>query len=101
MPEYDIAFGSKLADAARLVAAVDLENVNAKRTVLYLCLLSSEITLKALLERAGKPVRKIAKQSHNLSALLSDLDRCKICVEVVPGKFVWEPASSVRALVVD
>jgi HEPN domain-containing protein len=101
MPEYDIAFGSKLVDTARLVAAQDLINLDAKRAVLYLCLLSSEITLKALLERAGMPVGEIVKRKHSLSALLSDLDKCQICVEVVPGNCRWALASSVRALVVD
>ena len=59
MAEYDIAFGERLAETARIVAADGLEQLDAQRTVLYLSLLSVEITLKALLEHAGIPVTEI------------------------------------------
>ena len=59
MPEYEIAFGEKLADIARMVAAEACVTIDAQRTVLYLSLLSTEISLKAMLERAGRPITKI------------------------------------------
>ena len=47
MAEYNIGFTEKLIDAAKLVADSGLESEYAKRTVLYLSKLASEINLKA------------------------------------------------------
>ena len=58
MAEYDIAFGERLAETARMVADEGLAELDAQRTVLYLSLLSTEITLKAMLERAGAGTRR-------------------------------------------
>jgi HEPN domain-containing protein len=99
--EYDIGFSEKLAETAALVARDGLETMDAKRTILYLCLLSSEIALKALLEKAGKPISEIKARSHNLKRLLEDIDACEIPVEIVPGVMRWCPASRLRAVTVD
>ena len=98
MAEYDIAFGKKLAETARMVAAEGLAELDAQRTVLYLSLLSTEIALKAMLERAGKPVCNIHARSHRLAELLSDLGQCKVEVEVAPGTKQYVPASLIRAI---
>lgn len=97
MAEYDIAFGERLAETARIVAADGLEQLDAQRTVLYLSLLSVEITLKALLEHAGIPVTEIRARSHRLAELLSDLGRCEVEVEVTPGGNHYVPASRLRS----
>ncbi|MCZ2290626.1 MAG: hypothetical protein LC125_01635 [Burkholderiales bacterium] len=97
MPEYDIAFGERLAETARMVAADGLTQLDAQRTVLYLSLLSVEITLKAMLERAGFPITGIRARSHRLAELLSDLGRCEVEVEVVPGVKHYVAASRLRA----
>ena len=76
MSQYDIAFGEKLAEVANLVVA---DGLDAQRTVLYLSLLSPEIALKSLVERAGKPTGEIRKRSHNLADLLSDLGSSNEC----------------------
>jgi predicted hydrocarbon binding protein len=76
MAEYDIAFGERLAETAKLVANDGLDSLDAKRTVLYLSLLSSEIVMKALLEKAGRPISKIRARSHNLKNLLEDIGDC-------------------------
>ena len=94
MAEYDIAFGEKLADTARLVAAEGLESLDAQRTVLYLSLLSAEITLKAMLEHAGKPVSGIRARSHRLADLLCDLGQCEL--EVIAGTKQYVSASRLR-----
>jgi hypothetical protein len=73
--EYSIDFSENLIKAARFVLEDGADSVDAKRTVLYLSLLSCEITMKALLERAGKPVKEIKKSWHDLNGLLCDLDR--------------------------
>jgi hypothetical protein len=96
--EYDIAFGEKLAEVASTVAAEDLSTHDAQRTVLYLSLLSTEISLKAMLERAGKPVAGIRARSHRLAELLTDLGQCDVEVEIAPGCRRYVSASRLRSL---
>lgn len=97
MAEYDIAFGEKLADVASFVSTVGLTDLDAKRTVLYLSLLSTEISLKAMLEHAGRPVAKIRAHSHKLADLLTDLGQCEIEVEVSQGNRMYVPATGLRS----
>lgn len=85
MSEYNIGFSEKLLGAAQSVADDGLDSVDAVRTILYLSSLASEITLKALLEKAGKPVKDIQARRHSLSGLLVDLGKCQIQEEVVKG----------------
>lgn len=98
MAEYDISFGERLAETARMVAGEGLVELDAQRTVLYLSLLSTEITLKAMLERAGKPVPDIRARSHRLAELLSDLGQCEVEVEIAPGTKRHVSASRIRAI---
>src|SRR5437763_742351 len=100
MPEYSIEFGGKLAEVANFVAANGLDDAEAQRVVLYLSLLSTEISLKAMLEKAGKPVKEIAGTGHDLAQLLTDLDRCEIEVETAPGATRFVPASRLRASII-
>lgn len=101
MAEYSIGFSKKLIDAADAVAMENLSDADAVRTVLYLSSLASEITLKALLERAGLPVKDIKSRGHSLSELLADLGKCQIQTEVAKGAHTWVPATQLRAKVVD
>jgi hypothetical protein len=98
--EYRIEFGRKLAEVAKFVAADGLEDLDAKRTVLYLSLLSTEISLKAMLEKAGKPVKEIKRARHDLGQLLSDLDHCEIEIGTAPGATRFVPASRLRASII-
>ena len=97
LAEYDIAFGEKLAEVAGFVVADGLTELDAKRTVLYLSLLSTEISLKSMLEHAGRPVPEIRAQSHRLAHLLTDLSQCEIEVEVTPNNRMFVPATRLRA----
>jgi hypothetical protein len=63
--------------------------------------LSAEISLKALLERAGVPVSRIRARSHDLRGLLKDLCECEVEVEIAPGVRKWCSAARVRAAVID
>jgi HEPN domain-containing protein len=98
MPQYDIAFAEKLSQVAGLVLADGDDDIEAQRTVLYLSLLSTEIALKAMLEKAGKPVPEIRDRSHDLAALLRDLDQCSIQAETVLGQLHAVSASRIRAI---
>lgn len=95
MPHYDIEFAQKLTDIANLLVTDGTESVDAQRAVLYLSLLSTEIALKAMLEKAGKPVPDIRKHSHNLASLLVDLSQCTIQT-CVAGKTMTVPAARLR-----
>lgn len=97
MAEYDIAFGEKLAEVAGFVVADGITDLDAKRTVLYLSLLSTEISLKSMLEHAGRPVPEIRAQSHRLANLLTDLNQCEVEVEVTPNNRMFVPATRLRA----
>jgi len=98
MAEYDITFGKRLAETARMVASEGIAELDAQRTVLYLSLLSTEITLKAMLEQAGMPVSEIRAHSHRLAALLSSLGLRKIEIEIAPGAKRHVLASRIRAI---
>ena len=100
MSEYNIGFSQKLLDAARAVEAGGLDSVDAVRTILYLSSLASEITLKALLEKAGKPVKDIKARSHSLSGLLADVGKCEIQEEIANGSLSWVPATGCRSVTV-
>lgn len=95
--QYDIAFGEKLVQTAQMVTTEGIDSLDAQRTVLYLSLLSTEISLKAMLEHAGRPVPQIRNRSHQLAALLSDLDQCEVEVEIVSGCKEYVSASRLRA----
>jgi hypothetical protein len=97
MPEYDVSFSKKLADVAVGLVEQGLESPEARRTVIYLSRLSMEISLKALLERAGKPLSEIRKRSHNLQDLLSDVEQFEFEVESGSGHCQWCSGSKVRS----
>jgi len=97
MAEYDIAFAEKLAETAGMVAREGLASRDAQRTVLYLSLLSIEIALKAMLEKAGKPMSQIRGRSHRLPELLDDLGKCEVEVEVAPATRQYVPAARLRS----
>ncbi len=98
MPEYDLTFGRKLAEVAEGVVAQGLEEVDAQRTVLYLSLLSTEISLKAMLEKAGVPLADIRNRSHNLNLLLMDIGQCKIKVSIGNATDQWGSAAQLRSI---
>jgi hypothetical protein len=99
--EYNIGFAGKLIEAAKVVADDGLDNKDAKRAILYLSCLACEITLKALLEQAGKPVSQIRARSHSLSGLLTDIGGCSVLAEITKGARSWVRATRVCAIVVE
>jgi hypothetical protein len=101
MAEYDIDFAAKLASVACQVDENDPWAYDARRVTIYLSRLSAELSLKALLEKAGIPVQHIRARSHDLRGLLSDLCKCEVEVEVAPGVKQWCSASRVRVAVID
>lgn len=76
--EYSFEFGERLIEAADsfIIEVKSIDEVS--RTVLYLSLLSCEVTLKALLETAGFSTQQLKKHSHDLSGLLKDICCCEL-----------------------
>jgi len=101
MSTYKLAFSEKLAEAAQFVMEDGLEDEGARQTVLYLSRLSAEISLKALLEKAGVPIEMIRGRSHDLMKLLSDLSKCQIQKNLIHGVPYWISASDIRGQTVD
>ena len=101
MSEYNVDFADNLVDAARFVAQQGLDTIDANRTVLYLSQLACEVTLKAMLERAGQPVKQIKGRRHDLAALLVALGRCTVEEEIARGRLQRVPAARLRSVVLD
>jgi len=76
--EYSLDFSQRLIEAARSFVGKDKINDETGRTVLYLSLLSCEISLKALLEQAGYTREELKKRSHDFSGLIKDLCHCDL-----------------------
>lgn len=101
MAEYNVGFSTKLIDAARFVRDQGIDSEDAIRTVLYLSKLACEITIKALLEKAGKPVDQIKTHGHDLRKLLLNVGQCKVYREVTKGALRPVPAKCLNSETVD
>ena len=101
MSAYNLGFSKKLAETARLVADDGVGSFDAVQTVVYLSLLSCEIALKSLLEQSDLPVKQIKSHSHDLDALLREVSRCEIEVDIANGHLKWVPASRIRAITIE
>ena len=71
--EYSLELSQRLIDAARSFVDKGKVDDETGRAVLYLSLLSCEISLKAILEKAGYTIKELKKRSHNFSGLIKDL----------------------------
>ena len=97
MSEYSLGFSESLIVAAQYMLEDGIESEDAQRTVLYLSLLSCEITLKSLLEKAGMPIAEIKAHSHKLDKLLADLStRCEV-EEYGESSSRWRRATTIRS----
>jgi len=76
--EYNIEFSERLIEAADSFITDNNSSDEVSRTVLYLSLLSCEISLKALLEKAGFSVKELKKRSHDISGLAKDICFCEL-----------------------
>jgi len=76
--EYSLEFSQRLIDAASSFIDKDKIDDETGRAVLYLSLLSCEISLKALLEQAGYTIKELKARSHDFSGLIKDLCFCDL-----------------------
>jgi hypothetical protein len=95
--EYDISFGRRLAEIALRESDEHPHAYASRRVTAYLSRLSMEITLKALLERAGVPVGRVKGYSHRLHDLLDAVSQCDVSAEISSGAFHRVPATRIRS----
>lgn len=95
---YSIEFSKALLESGRYAASSLSDCADAQRAALYLALLSSELTLKALLERAGMTLGQIRPLSHRMTDLLKAIDKCTVDVQVNAMKTRRVQASRVRSI---
>ena len=76
--EYSLEFSRRLLDAAKSFIDKDKIDDETGRAVLYMSLLSCEISLKALLEKAGYTIKELKNRSHDFSGLIKDLCFCDL-----------------------
>jgi len=100
MPEYNLESAKKFAETARHVFEDENESFEAVQVSVYLSLLACEISLKAILEKAGMNVPDIIKIQHNLATLFSKVTRCEI-VKRTGSKERWISAQEIRSKVVE
>lgn len=98
--EYSLGFAKQLIEAARVLKGSGHLIEESKRALLYLSLLSIEISLKYLLEKAGVPIATIRRRSHNIETLLEDLGHCEILAGSM-NQQQYVPATRIRARVVN
>jgi len=98
---FNLEFSKKLIEAAESLKTNNGDLDDSGRAILYLSLLSCEISLKAFLEKANVPIGNIKKISHDLARLLKDIGEYEIEKEVIPGKKGWVRATCLRSIVVD
>lgn len=102
MPEYSLDFAKSLRKAAGLLIYDQSSALkDDRRACAYLCLLSTEIALKSLLERAGYAPSEIRRHSHNLKSLLRQICFCEINVEIAPSRFRYVRASEICPLPIE
>jgi hypothetical protein len=96
MAEYSLAFAQALLTAGEAIELRAQASEEEQRAVLYLSLLSCEVTLKALLEKAGYSTPHIRRLSHDLATLLAKTSKCSVFVN---GR--WSTAAALLSIVVD
>jgi hypothetical protein len=96
MPVFNLGFSEKLIEAAQFVFDDEGDEFDKLQTILYLCHLSCEITLKALLEKAGKPIQDIRACSHDFNKMFQPFFlEVETYREVGNNIYRWGPAGHI------
>lgn len=101
MPEYSPQLAARFAEVAGNMVSNGLKDVEDHRVVAYISRLSMELSMKAVLERAGKPIDEIRPYSHRLGDLLAAVGECEIEKEITAGVKSWVRATDLRGITLD
>ncbi|TKB23502.1 hypothetical protein FCL47_22370 [Desulfopila sp. IMCC35006] len=74
--EFSLEFSKRLIEAAESLSQVKPVEPDTDRAILYLSLVSCEISIKALLEKAGYSLKEIKGMSHKFAKLKKALSTC-------------------------
>ncbi|WP_019606606.1 HEPN domain-containing protein [Teredinibacter turnerae] len=97
MSEYNIEFSESMSKAGKLILDSSSIAEEAQRASLYTSLVSIEISLKYLLDKAGISVPK----THDLKKLMELVCKCTVEDEIAMGISKSVPASRLRSVSVD
>ncbi len=96
MAVFNLGFSEKLIEAAQFVFDDEGDEFDKLQTVLYLSYLSCEITLKALLEKAGKRIKDIRACSHDFDKIFHPFFvEVEINEEVGNNTYKWVKANGI------
>lgn len=98
MYEFNLDLAETFALHAAELAKKKNESINTKRVALYNALVSIEISLKHLLERAGWNRTSIKSLNHDLCKLLHSVAKCTINTKITPTHTRRVPASKLYAI---
>lgn len=93
MPSYSPKLAKAFSELATNKVSIGLPAVEDHQVVAYVSRVSIELSIKALLEKAGVPEKAVRALSHDLPDLLKELDQCKVAVAAMSTPV---PASRVR-----
>ena len=79
-----VIYGRNLSNAESFLNKDEVDDETG-RAVLYLSLLSCEISLKAILEKAGYTIKELKIRSHDFSGLIKDLCFCDLLGKGIAG----------------
>lgn len=94
MSEYNLEFSEAMSESSRLILDANPLLQEAPRASLYMALVSCEISLKYILDKAGSDVPK----THNLSSLLKLVSECTIDDEITAGVTKQVSAGRIRSV---
>ncbi len=85
MPTYNLGFAKQMNRAAELMTSPGVNDFDEAQAIAYMNLVSIEVTLKAILEKAGWDVAYLRRRSHSLKGLLTDTCSTEILEEFSPS----------------
>lgn len=84
MPAYSFQLARSFADIALCKVVSGQSTVEDHQAIAYISRVSIELSLKALLEKAGVQPNTVRRLSHDLPGLLKELGKCKVNVPNFP-----------------
>lgn len=97
MSEYNLEFSEAMSKASKLILSSDSIVDESQRAALYTALVSIEVSLKYILDKAAIKVPR----THDLKKLMDLVSKCTVEDEVTTGMPKRVPAARLRSVNVD